>query len=89
MYVEVVTDQQDRARQALVAWAATFATCGYMLPWAVAATRGRSNARAIGLLNFVTGWTVVGWIIAMVMACGAHQVAGLRPYDGISRFDRP
>jgi hypothetical protein len=44
-----------------------------MLPWAVAATRGKSNALAIGLLNFLLGWTFIGWLAALVMACGSHQ----------------
>jgi hypothetical protein len=78
MYLEIVTDKQDRARQALVAWAATFATCGYLLPWAIATTRGKSNAEAIGLLNLLLGWTIIGWFVALALACGSHRVAGLR-----------
>ncbi|MFT3851818.1 MAG: superinfection immunity protein [Ilumatobacteraceae bacterium] len=46
-----------------------------MLPWAIAATRGRSNQASIGLINFFLGWSLIGWIVAMVMACQAHQVA--------------
>lgn len=49
-----------------------------MLPWAVAATRGKSNATAVALINLLLGWTLIGWIVALVMACGAHQVAGYR-----------
>lgn len=78
MYLEVVTDKQDRARLALFAWAATFGTCGYLLPWAVATTRGKANADVIGLLNLLTGWTVVGWFVALGMAVGRHRIAGLR-----------
>jgi hypothetical protein len=48
-----------------------------MLPWAIAATRGRSNQAAIGLINLFLGWTFIGWIVAIVMACQAHQVAGI------------
>ena len=48
-----------------------------MLPWAIAATRGRSNQAAIGLINVFLGWTFIGWIVALVMACQAHQVAGV------------
>jgi hypothetical protein len=43
-------------------------TIGYFLPWAIAATRQKSNALAIGLLNFLVGWTFIGWIVALVMA---------------------
>ncbi|KAA1426664.1 superinfection immunity protein [Nocardioides antri] len=78
MYLEIVTDKQDRARQALVSWMATFFTCGYLLPWAIATTRGKSNAPLIGAVNLFTGWTVVGWFVALGMAVGEHRVAGLR-----------
>jgi len=55
------------------AWVLTVLTLGYLLPWAVAASRGKSNSLAVGLVNLFAGWTLVGWIIALVMACGAHQ----------------
>jgi hypothetical protein len=48
-----------------------------MLPWAIAATRGKSNQAAIGLLNLLLGWTLIGWVVALVMACQPHQVAGV------------
>jgi hypothetical protein len=55
----------------VVAWVLAVLTLGYMLPWAVAETRGRPNSLAIGLLNFLVGWTLIGWIAALVMACSA------------------
>lgn len=58
--------------QALTAWIIAIITVGYMLPWAIAATRGKSNSGAIGWLNLLLGWSVIGWIIALVMACGPH-----------------
>lgn len=51
------------------AWIITAGTFGYMLPWAVAVTRGAPNRNTVGLLCFFTGWTFVGWIVALVMAC--------------------
>lgn len=51
-----------------VAWVLAILTLGYMLPWAVAVSRGRPNAGAIGVVNLLTGWTLVGWIAALVMA---------------------
>ena len=78
MYLELVTDRQDRARQALFAWAATFGTCGYLLPWAIATTRGKANAPLIGTINLFAGWTVIGWFVALSMAVGRHRVAGLK-----------
>jgi hypothetical protein len=73
----IVTDRTDQSGQAVIAWILTVLSLGYFLPWAIAATRGRSNAGAIGLLNLFVGWTLIGWIITLVMACAAHQpVAG-------------
>jgi len=72
----MITDQRDRSTEAVIAWILTVLTLAYFLPWAIAATRGKSNSGMIGLLNFLLGWTLIGWIIALVMACGAHQVVG-------------
>jgi hypothetical protein len=66
------TDRRSQPIQALIAWALTLLTLGYLLPWAIAATRGKSNALAVGLLNLLLGWTLVGWLVAVVMACSAH-----------------
>ena len=52
-----------------IAWIVAVLTVFYMLPWAVAATRGKSNQGAVGLLNFFLGWSLIGWIVALVMAC--------------------
>lgn len=52
----------------VLAWVFTVFTGGYLLPWAIAATRQKSNALAIGLLNFFAGWTIIGWIAALVMS---------------------
>ena len=67
------TDQRSKGGEAAVAWVLTVLTLGYFLPWAIAATRGKSNSAAVGLINFLLGWTFVGWIVALVMACGPHQ----------------
>jgi hypothetical protein len=60
-----------------LAWIATALTLGYMLPWAVAATRRKSNSAVIGLLTFFAGWTAVGWLIALVLACLAEPAQGV------------
>jgi len=71
----IMTDARTNGAEVAIAWILTVLTLGYMLPWAIAATRGKSNSWAVGLVNFLLGWTVVGWIVALVMACTAHQVA--------------
>ena len=68
-----VVVRKNKPFQAVVAWLVAILTVGYMLPWAIAATRGKINSGAIFWLNLLLGWTVVGWIIALVMSVSAHQ----------------
>ena len=76
-YGQLVTDQRNpNVAVVVIAWVVTLLTFGYMLPWAVAASRGKSNQAAIGVVSFFLGWTFIGWVIALVMACQAHQVVG-------------
>jgi hypothetical protein len=70
----VLTDQTQQTTHAIIAWIFTLLTVGYTLPWAIAATRGKSNSVSIALINILLGWTIIGWIVALVMACGPHQV---------------
>jgi hypothetical protein len=42
---------------------------GYFLPAIVASIRRHRNRLAIGILNLLLGWTLLGWIVAMVWAC--------------------
>lgn len=44
-------------------------TSFYMLPLAIAATRSKRNIGPIVLINVFLGWTFVGWVAALVMAC--------------------
>lgn len=57
-----------------VAWSCAVLSAGYMLPWAIAATRGKANHGSIAAINLLLGWTIVGWVAALVMACGTHRV---------------
>lgn len=76
---QIITDKSGKSIQATLAWLIALVTLGYMLPWAIAATRGKSNSGAIGLLNLLLGWTVIGWIVALVMACTKHQAVAYQP----------
>lgn len=40
----------------------------YFLPWYVATKNKKQNTGAIGALNFFLGWTLVGWVVALVWA---------------------
>ena len=73
----LVTDQRpvDPAL-AVIAWVLTVLTAAYLLPWAIAVSRGKSNAGTIGVVTLLLGWTGIGWIVALVFACQMHQVYG-------------
>jgi hypothetical protein len=60
--------RQANPVQVTVSWVIAILSGGYMLPWAIAATRARSNTTSIALINVFLGWTLVGWIVALVMA---------------------
>jgi hypothetical protein len=70
----VVTDARVSVAEVTIAWIVAVLSGFYMLPWAIAATRGKSNSATIGLVNLLLGWTVVGWVVALVMACTPHRV---------------
>ena len=72
----LATNQRTNSAEVAVAWVLTVLSGGYFLPWAIAATRGKANSGAIAVVDLLLGWTVVGWVVALVMACGPHQVAG-------------
>jgi hypothetical protein len=40
----------------------------YFLPWIVALSRNAPRTAAIFVLNLLLGWTLVGWVIALVWA---------------------
>ncbi len=44
----------------------------YLLPALLAAGRRTHNADGTLALNLLVGWTVVGWLAALVMACGSR-----------------
>lgn len=45
----------------------------YFLPSLVALARSKRNTLSIFLLNCLLGWTLVGWIIALVWAVKADD----------------
>lgn len=51
----------------LVWLAAVFAYC-YVKPASKAASRKHKNANAIFMLNLLLGWSVIGWVAALVWA---------------------
>lgn len=57
----------------VIAWVCAALSVAYLLPWAIAATRNRSNVAAIALINLFLGWSLIGWVVALVMACGSDS----------------
>lgn len=69
-----VSDRREVSTAVLaLSWALAVLTVGYLLPWAIATTRGRSNHGGIALVDLLLGWTGIGWAVALVMACSAHR----------------
>ena len=40
----------------------------YFIPYMLARQNKKENSGAIGALNFFLGWTLVGWVVALVWA---------------------
>ena len=49
----------------------------YLVPSFVAVVRRRSDLGLIFGVNLLLGWTIVGWVLAMVWAVGARQTRAL------------
>lgn len=57
----------------VVAVIVAIATAGYLLPWAIAAVRDVPHW-SVFWINLLLGWTLVGWIVALVMALRAQRL---------------
>lgn len=57
----------------VVAVVVAILSAGYMLPWAIAAVR---DVRHWGVfwVNLLLGWTIIGWIVALVMSLRAQKL---------------
>ena len=71
-----LTDQQSKPTQTVIAWIVAVLTGLYMLPWAIAATRGKANSGTIALINALLGWTIIGYIWTLVLSLTPHGVRG-------------
>ena len=40
----------------------------YLLPTGIAVARKMPNAAPIAFINLLTGWTIIGWFAALIMA---------------------
>ncbi|MBU3606743.1 superinfection immunity protein [Polynucleobacter sp. MWH-Creno-3A4] len=46
----------------------------YFLPFAIAFNKKRANTGAIFALNLFLGWSLIGWVLALVWALKEEQV---------------
>lgn len=72
--VVAITDQESKPTQTIIAWICAVLSGLYMLPWAIAATRGKANSGMIGWINLLLGWTIIGYIWALVLSLTAHGI---------------
>jgi hypothetical protein len=59
----------------------------YFLPTIVASFRHRPNQGGIFIVNLLLGWSVIGWIVALVMACAANPPEPARSIEDDEWFD--
>jgi hypothetical protein len=57
----------------IVMFIVLLALFAYFLPAILAEVRGHQNSGMIFLTNLLLGWTIVGWIVALVWAATAVQ----------------
>ncbi|MBA8796119.1 hypothetical protein FHX74_003760 [Friedmanniella endophytica] len=90
----VAPPHRSSTAHVVIAWVLAVGTALYLLPWAVAATRNKRNVVAIALINLFLGWSLVGWVAALVMAClnddrpahGPVLVAALPPQPALPQY---
>jgi Superinfection immunity protein len=46
----------------------------YFLPTIVAVARKVTNQGSVAVINFFLGWTLVGWVVALAMACRTSRL---------------
>lgn len=57
----------------IVAIIVAILSAGYMAPWAVAAVRDVRHW-SVFWVNLLLGWTIIGWIIALIMALRSQRL---------------
>jgi hypothetical protein len=57
----------------------------YWLPTIIAIVRRTPSALGVAMLNFFLGWTVIGWIIALVIALAAYPAERVVIIEGRAR----
>ena len=58
----------------LLIWTLAVISLLYFLPLAIAFSRGHKDTGAILVVDLFLGWTLVGWVVALVWACKSMKV---------------
>jgi hypothetical protein len=45
----------------------------HFVPTLIALARGHHNGFAIFLTNLLLGWTVIGWVVALIWSCTVER----------------
>ncbi len=53
----------------------------YLLPSFIAMLRKHQNVSGVVIVNILTGWSGIGWIAALVMACTGGRIEPAAKYD--------
>lgn len=88
-YAPVPRPHENSGTHIALAWVTAVLTGLYMLPWAIAATRHKENTAMIALLNLFLGWSGVGWIVSLVLACLSDPVRNVAPSYGTFGYTPP
>jgi hypothetical protein len=59
------------------------AISAYFLPTIVAVARKVTNQGSVAVINIFLGWSLVGWVVALAMACRTSRLA----HDSVSSRD--
>ena len=70
---EVVNIDRSWTVTKVVALVVAILSAGYMAPWAVAAIRDVRHW-SVFWINLLLGWTIIGWIWALVMALRSQRL---------------
>lgn len=46
---------------------------GYLVPTFIAVYRSMPNKGSVVVVNVFLGWTFIGWVVALAMACGSKK----------------
>ncbi|MGY6634321.1 MAG: superinfection immunity protein [Alkalilacustris sp.] len=65
-----------------IALNATLFALGYFIPTLIALTRQRDQRLKLFLVNLLTGWTLIGWMVAFIWAISLPWDLGRRRKAG-------